>query len=220
MRICTCIYSYNIYGYNNCYYGEYNPSEIDISFTDYMMAQQDYIINGYHNITYHKYAYCINSANALLYENYNYALDIKSLEKADKQSLQQQRTGILRKAPKENATNAEKDQYKYDVIDYIIEQNMKKGMHPSYMHKLKVILVKYKDIIPTWEYDIGTYRGKKGDGKLDQYDQLFIEMKIPGTSKFLKNYPFMNTPQIQREITRLIEGWIAAGIAREVDLTN
>ena len=88
-----------------------------------------------------------------------------------------------------------------DIIDYVIQQHY--NTVPKYhLLKLKPILLKYLKIIPSWEFDIGKYRGE--GGTLTNYDKLTLTPIIDVPHKFINNYPHMLKPDVAKEIDRLV----------------
>ena len=181
---------------------------------DYLMATKAYIQDNYISKLHHNYIYSIQAANTYLFENYNFALDTEGLTETTA-STSQKKLNLL-KPPNKNATQTEINQYKRAIIKYVIHKHKSQQIHPKYILQLEKILLSHMNLIPSWEFDIGKYRGRNADGKLDKYDQLTLTPYDPKFTKIKQNYPFMLKPDTKKEISRQIDSWLVADIIREV----
>jgi len=110
-----------------------------------------------------------------------------------------------------------------NIIDYCIEQHKSLSLSPLHLRHLKSILIKYKDICPIWEFDIGTYKGQptlSGERKLKDSEYLKLELKNPDKTYLCQNYAWMRDPNIQKELTRLISNWEKSKICVECDVSE
>ena len=149
------------------------------------------------------------------YNNFNYSLDLQSLKSKELGLSEAQKgTNILQPPPPKGASEREKNKYRYSVIEHVIRKHSKKGIPYYQLLRLRNILIKHIQVIPIWEYDIGTFND---NGKLTDSDMLKIDMKEFGKTNYQKNYVFMKDPAIQSEISRLIKNWIISGVAKPCD---
>ena len=191
------------------YQKEHHPS-----WDDYMMTTMSYMQEKFISMKTHKYNYILASVNAHTCGIYNFSLDLAGLDDTSAAGTSQSKAAILTPL-NEDATEKDIYEYRHNIIKHCMEKHKNKGISLHHLTKLYKILMKYIDVIPYWEFDIGTYTGIEKQLTLEE--QMVIRMSHTGRVNYQKNHAFMMKDSIQREVSRLIKGWLHAGIAVECD---